>query len=96
VIIETHTSMRFPWIRENSNAPTASPQKWSHPLALIRMFYNLAFWVFLIPLFTVVEDRVGFLAMTVVICARLVLNLVTNNLLNLTPEQFDGYPFRIP
>ena len=88
--------MRFAWIRENSDTPTESPQKWSHPLALIRMFYNLAFWVFLIPFFTVVEDRVGFLAMTVVIGVRLVLNLVTNNFLNLSPEEFDRYPFRIP
>jgi hypothetical protein len=88
--------MRFAWIRENSDISAAFQQKWSHPLALIRMFYNLIFWVFLIPFFTVVEDRVGFIAMTVVICIRLVLNLVTNNFLNLTPEQFDGYPFRIP
>jgi len=60
------------------------------------MVYNLAFWVFLIPFFTVVEDQVGFTAMAIVIGIRLVLNLVTNNLLDLTPEQFDRYPFRIP
>lgn len=60
------------------------------------MVYNLAFWVFLVPFFTMVEDQVGFVAMTVVIAIRLVLNLVTNNLLNLTPDQFDRYPFRIP
>jgi hypothetical protein len=89
--------MRFAWIREkNSDKSTVVQQKWSHPLSLVRIFYNLVFWVFLIPFFTVVEDRVGFLAMAVVIGVRLVLNLVTNNLLNLTPEQFDGYPFRIP
>lgn len=88
--------MRFAWIRENTDNSAADPQKWAHPLALVRMFYNLVFWVFLIPFFTVVEDRVGFMAMTVVIGIRLVLNLVTNNLLNLTPDQFDRYPFRIP
>lgn len=88
--------MRFAWIREKSDNSAPAPQKWSHPLALIRMLYNLAFWVFLIPFLTVVEDWVGFIAMTVVIGIRLVLNLVTNNLLDLTPEQFDEYPFRIP
>lgn len=88
--------MRFAWIREKSGGSASVPQKWTHPLALIRMVYNLVFWVFLIPFFTVVEHRIGFLAMTVVIGIRLVLNLVTNNLLNLTPDEFDSYPFRIP
>lgn len=88
--------MRFAWIREQTGNADPVPLKRSHPLALIRMVYNLAFWVFLIPFFSVVEDRVGFTAMTVVVGVRLVLNLVTNNLLDLTPVQFDRYPFRIP
>ena len=33
---------------------------------------------------------------TVIIAIRLGLNLYTNNLLNLTPEQYESYPFRIP
>lgn len=88
--------MRFAWIRENSGNSASVPQKRSHPLALIRMVYNLVFWVFLIPFFTVVEDRIGFLAMSVVIGVRLVLNLVTNNILDLTPNQYDRFPFRLP
>ena len=67
-----------------------------HPLALIRLAYNVAFWVFLLPFFTTLSYSVGFVAFTVVILVRLVLNLYTNNILNLTPEQFEGYPFRIP
>lgn len=88
--------MRFAWIQEQSDSPKAAPQKLSQPLALIRIVYNLAFWIFLVPFFTVVEDRVGFMVTTVVIGIRLILNLVTNNLLDLTPEQFERYPFRIP
>ena len=67
-----------------------------HPLALIRKAYNLAFWVFLLPFFTLVNDSTGFILFTIVIGIRLVLNLYTNNSLDLTPEQFESYPFRIP
>lgn len=88
--------MRFAWLRDNSENTATIQQGRSHPLSMIRTLYNLAFWVFLIPFFTVVEYRVGFIAMTVVIGIRLILNLVTNNLLNLTPSQFNEYPFRIP
>ena len=67
-----------------------------HPLALIRKAYNLAFWIFLLPFFTMIEDSTGFILFTIIIGIRLVLNLYTNNILNLTPEQFESYPFRIP
>lgn len=88
--------MRFAWLREHSKDQAAVQQAFLHPLALIRKVYNLAFWVFLLPFFTLIEDRIGFLLFSIVIIVRLVLNLYTNNLLDLTPEQFDRYPFRIP
>jgi len=88
--------MRFAWLRERTENEAVIQQGCTHPLALIRMLYNAAFWVFLIPFFTAVEYRVGFIAMAVIIGVRLVLNWVTNNYLNLTPGQYDGYPFRIP
>ena len=67
-----------------------------NPLSLIRKAYNIVFWIFLLPFFTVIEYRTGFLVFTVIIAIRLGLNLYTNNALDLTPEQYDSYPFRIP
>ena len=88
--------MRFAWLRENTANFESVQQAFLHPLALIRKAYNLAFWIFLLPFFTMIEDSTGFILFTVIIGIRLVLNLYTNNLLDLTPEQFEAYPFRIP
>jgi hypothetical protein len=88
--------MRFAWLKENSEDYTPVQQAAAHPLRLIRNAYNIAFWVFLLPFFTVVEYSTGFIAMTVVILVRLSLNLYTNNFLDLTPEEYDRFPFRIP
>lgn len=88
--------MRFAWLRENTADFISIQQAFLHPLALIRKAYNLAFWIFLLPFFTMIEDSTGFILFTVIIGIRLVLNLYTNNLLDLTPEQFEAYPFRIP
>jgi hypothetical protein len=96
-VIEVHTSTRFAWIRENSGDEAAIQQGCAHPLALIRTAYNIVFWVFLIPfLFSSIDYSVGFISFAVIIGIRLVLNIYTNNFLNLTPQQFDQYPFRIP
>jgi hypothetical protein len=88
--------MRFAWLRENSENYISVKQASTHPLALIRKAYNLAFWIFLVPFFTEMEYGTGFIIFTVIIAIRLVLNLYTNNALNLTPAQFESYPFRIP
>ena len=88
--------MRFAWLRQQSEDQTAVQQAFFHPVALIRRAYNLAFWVFLLPFFTMLSDGVGFIAFSIIIGIRLLLNLYTNNLLDLTPAQFEAYPFRIP
>ena len=88
--------MRFAWLKENSADYAPVEQGFAHPLALIRKAYNAAFWIFLIPFFTAIDYSTGFVAFTVIILVRLGLNLFTNNVLRLTPEQFEGYPFRIP
>jgi len=89
--------MRFAWLRENKANYEAVKQASTHPLALIRMAYNLAFWIFLLPfLFSTIDYGTGFIAFTIVILVRLVLNLYTNNFLGLTPEQYESFPFRIP
>jgi len=88
--------MRFAWIRKNSANTVSVKQGCTHPLALIRMAYNTVFWIFLLPFFTTMNYSTGFIAFTVIIFIRLVLNLYTNNVLKLTPEQFTSFPFRIP
>ena len=89
--------MRFAWLRENQANYEAVKQASTHPLALIRTAYNLVFWIFLLPfLFSTIDYGTGFIAFTVVIFVRLVLNLYTNNFLNPTPEQYERFPFRIP
>ena len=88
--------MRFAWLRENAANYVAVQQAFMNPLSLIRKAYNIVFWIFLLPFFTVIEYSTGFLVFTIIIAIRLGLNLYTNNALNLTPEQYDSYPFRIP
>lgn len=94
-MIEGHTAIRFAWLRENSPNDVAVKQVGAHPLALIRKVYNAAFWIFLVPFFTAIDYSTGFIAFTAIIAIRLGLNLYTNNLLELTPVQYDSYPFRI-
>jgi hypothetical protein len=88
--------MRFAWLRENSADYVSVRQGFTHPLALIRKAYNAAFWFFLLPFFTIIDYSTGFIVFTVIIAIRLGLNLYTNNALNLNPEQYESYPFRIP
>ncbi|NIQ92185.1 MAG: hypothetical protein GWN33_08125 [Gammaproteobacteria bacterium] len=88
--------MRFAWLRENSADYVSVKQGATHPLALIRKAYNAAFWIFLLPFFTIIDYSTGFIAFTVIIAIRLGLNLYTNNVLDLTPEQYESFPFRIP
>ena len=94
-VIELHTATRFAWLQKNSANDVSGKQGYAHPLALIRLAYNAVFWVFLLPLIPRIDYSVGFIAFTIVIFVRLTLSLYTNNVANLTPEQFDRYPFRI-
>jgi len=88
--------MRFAWLRKNSANYVSVKQGRTHPLTLIRMAYNAVFWIFLLPfLTTTIDYSTGFIAFTVVIIVRLVLNLYTNHVLK-QPEQFESFPFRIP
>jgi len=87
--------MRFAWLRKNSANDDPVKQGCTHPLSLIRMAYNVVFWIFLLPFFTTMEYGTGFIAFTIIIFVRFFANLYTNNVLVLTPEQYEGFPFRI-
>ena len=87
--------MRFAWLREKTANYVSKKQGFTQPLSIIRLAYNAAFWVFLLPFFTTMAYGTGFITFTIIILIRLALNVYTNNLLNLTPEQHESYPFRI-
>ena len=86
--------MRFAWLKKNSADYVLIKQGFTHPLALIRKAYNVAYWAFLLPFLTTIDYSTGFVVYTVIILVRLGANLYIN-LLNLKPEQFDSFPFRI-
>jgi hypothetical protein len=87
--------MRFAWLRENAADSSTTIQGQTNKFSLIRMAYNLAFWVFLIPFLSKrIDYSFGFIAFAIVIAVRLVLNLYTNNLLKQMPEQYERFPFR--
>ncbi len=87
--------MRFAWLRKNAANDVAVKQGSAQSLSIIRMAYNLVFWIFLLPFFTTMEYSTGFIAFTIIIFVRFGANLYTNNILDLTPAQYEGYPFRI-
>ena len=62
----------------------------------MRFAYNAVFWVFLLPFFTAIDYGAGFVAFAVVILLRFIANTYTNNFLDLSPQQYEAYPFRIP
>ena len=87
--------MRFAWLRENAVDTDTAQQAATHPLALIRSAYNLAFWVFLLPFFTRMQYGTGFVLFSAIIFTRLLANLYANRALE-QPEQYERFPFRIP
>jgi len=88
--------VRFAWLRQHTPDYVSVKQGFPQPLWLVRFVYNAAFWVFLLPLFTPIDYGVGFVAFAVVILVRFIVNSYTNNFLDLTPQQYEAYPFRIP
>ena len=67
----------------------------THPLALIRLAYNIAFWFFLLPFFTRMEYGTAFILFTLIIFISLGANLYANHVIK-QPEQFESFAFRSP
>ena len=88
--------MRFAWLRQDAANDDLVKQEITHPLTLIRVTYNLVFWVFLLPFFTAMAYSSGFILFAIIIFVRLVVNLYTNNVLDLSPEQFESFPLITP
>jgi hypothetical protein len=87
--------MRFAWLRKNSDNYIAVKQAFTHPMALIRLAYNAAFWVFLLPFFTTMNYKTGFIVFALVIFVRLCANLYVNVIIH-KPGDFESFPFRSP
>jgi len=88
--------MRFAWLRQHTPDHVSAKQGFPHPLWLVRFAHNAVFWVLLLPFLTALGYGAGFVAFAVVILLRLTANAYTNNFLDLTPQQYEAYPFRIP
>jgi hypothetical protein len=83
--------MRFAWERKNS--PDYASVKQGCTVQLIRMVYNIVWWIpIVLALFKVIDYRTGFILFTIVTLVRLAANLYVNNVL--TAEQAEGFPFR--
>jgi hypothetical protein len=86
---------RFAWERKNSADPNPVKLRFSQPLNLIFVAYNVVYWIPIILPFTgIIDYRTGFIAVFAVIIIRSLANLYRNNILTL--ERAEIYPFRIP
>jgi hypothetical protein len=87
--------MRFAWLRKNSANSASVKQGCTHPLTLIKIAYNVVFWIFLLPFFTAMEYGTAFILFTAIIFVRLGANLYANHVIK-QPEQFESFAFRSP
>ena len=87
--------MRFAWLRKNSGDPVPAKLRFTHPLNLIFVAYNVVYWIpIILPFTKAIDYHTGFIALFVVIIIRAVANLYRNNVLK--PEQAENFPLRIP
>ena len=65
----------------------------AHPLSLIRMAYNIIWWVPMLLSFThVIDYRAGFIAFFSVTVFRLFINIYVNYALDI--EKFERFPLK--
>ncbi len=85
--------MRFAWLRKKSAGTDSVKHKSTLPLTLIRMAYNVAWWIpILLTYIKTIDYRTGFIAFAIITAVRLVVNLYLNNILK--PDKFESFPFR--
>lgn len=87
--------MRFARLRKQIADYRSQVQSIPHPIALVRIVYNIAFWTFLLPFVTSLDYRIGFVIFTIVIFFRIIANFYANNIMRQTPEDFERFPFRM-
>ena len=94
-VVEWHSARQFAWQRKNSADPVPVKLRFTHPLNLIFVAYNVVYWIpMILPFTKIIDYRTGFIAVFVVIIIRAIANLYRNNFLTL--EQAEIFPLRIP
>jgi hypothetical protein len=84
--------MRFAWLRKNPAGNVSGKRETG--TNLIRMAYNVAWWIpILLTFIGTIDYRTGFVAFAGITLVRLVANLYLNNVLE--PKQAEGFPFRM-
>ena len=87
--------MRFAWLRNKDSASyVLVKRRFTQPLNLILVSYNVVWWISIVLPFTrAIDYRTGFIVFFVVTVIRLVFNLLRNNVLTL--QQAENIPFRM-
>jgi hypothetical protein len=87
--------MRFAWLRKNLGRPIPAKLRFTHPLNLVFVAYNVIYWIpIVLSLTGVIDYRTGFIVFFVVIIIRGIANLIRNNVLR--PERGEGFSLRSP
>jgi len=87
--------MRFAWQRKKSAGPLPAKLRFTHPLNLLFVAYNVVWWIpIVLPFTRTIDYRTGFIAFFVVTVIRLIANLLRNNILK--PEHAESFPLRAP
>ena len=95
MVVEQHSNMRFAWLRKKSGDPVPAKLRFTHPLNLTMMAYNIVWWIpIILPFIKVIDYRTGFIAFFVVTVIRLIANLIRANFLK--GEQAESFPLRAP
>ncbi|MFC1947453.1 hypothetical protein ACFLXY_05995 [Chloroflexota bacterium] len=85
--------MRFARLRKNTPNHVSMKRGVTHPLSIIRLVYNVVWWIPMLLSFTgVIDYRTGFIAFFTVTVFRLFINIYVNYSLNL--EAFEKFPLK--
>ncbi len=85
--------MRFARLKANLPNHVSIKRKVTHPLSLIRMVYNIIWWIPMLLSFTgVIDYRAGFVAFFIVTAFRLFINIYVNYALDL--DKFERFPLK--
>ena len=95
MVTEGHLAVRFAWQKHKDPASyELVKRRFTHPLNLILVSYNVIWWIpIILPFTRAIDYHTGFIAFFVVTVFRLVANLLRNNVLTL--QQAENFPFRM-
>ena len=97
LILEYHSSVRFAaeWKKQSEENPGLEKPGPKPLVRVLLVIHNLAFWFFLIPLFTRMSYRIGFITFASILFFRFLANSYMN-LKDFDAARYYRFPFRIP